>query len=157
MAQFLHEYSRYPNGKIIDNGWWEIRGNRLYNRRGGHHDYTPMPDDEIREATWDEIVREEIVDNTKTTGWIAPDGTFYGCSTQDHSLVAQYVFNSDERSLERAGYVKIYEVPYYLRIKHPEYDRYEYIRGDGHRATEAQILTLKEKGLEIYHSDIDLD
>ena len=55
MARFLHEYLHYPNGTVVDNGWWEIVGNRLYNRAGGHHDYDPQSDDEIREGTWEEI------------------------------------------------------------------------------------------------------
>lgn len=148
MPRFLHEISTYPNGITLDNGWWEIRGCRLYNRVGGWHDYRPSETDEIRECTWEDIVRETVRDDTQTTGWIAPDGTFYGCAPMDHSDLAECVLHTTERDLEARGYVKIYENPIQLRRAYPEYGPYSYIRCDGHHPNEAQLRILHEKGLE---------
>lgn len=149
MAKFLHEYLHFGNGKVQDNGWWEICGSKLYNRAGGRHDYVPQEDDEIREGTWNDIIKETVVDNTQITGWIAPNGTFYGCSPLNHAVVAEYVLNSSEKGLEEQGYVKIFENPAFLRREYPEYPRYEYMRGDSHYPNSAQIHVLREKGLVI--------
>ena len=41
-------------------------------------------------------------------GWLAPDGTFYGCEYASHSDVACFYFDKDEIILEKEGYVKIF-------------------------------------------------
>lgn len=144
MALFLHEITRYINGQTSDNGWWEIRGSKLYNRCGGWHDYVPSPDDEIRESTWDEIMRETVRDDAQITGWIAPDGTFYGCAPEDHSLLARYVLGASERELEKRGYAKIFSVPSYVRHSEP----YECVRSDLRRLTDEQLQVLRDKGID---------
>lgn len=148
MPKFLHEYNHYANGQVVENGWWEIRGNKLYNSCGGWHDYTPRPDDEIKESTWDEILKESVRDDTETTGWIAPDGVFYGCAPQAHEALAEYVIGASERELEEKGYVKIYRNPAYLRVSVPGTPLYEAAFFGSGRITKEQIATLKEKGVE---------
>lgn len=148
MPRFLHEIATYRNGITQDNGWWEIRGLTLYNQLGGHHAYVPSADDEIRECEWEDILRETVRNDKETTGWIAPDGTFYGCAPQDHAALAKYVLYTTEQDLELRGYIKIYENPYFLRQSYPEYGAYSYMRCDGHWPTEAQLHVLQEKGLK---------
>ncbi len=150
MPKFLHEYSRYANGQVIENGWWEIRGNKLFNSAGGHHDYYPRPDDEIREGTWEEIMRDYLLDNSQITGWIAPDGTFYGCKPEAHSGIAYYVLNARERELEERGFVKIFKNPEYLLQRVSGVRTYEAIRCDYKPMTAAQRKVLDEKGV-FYH------
>ena len=41
-------------------------------------------------------------------GWLAPDGTFYGCDFADHSDVACFYFDKDDLILEKEGWVKIF-------------------------------------------------
>ena len=48
-----------------------------------------------------------IYDNTYRTGWLAPDGTFYGCNYEAHSLQARFVHKSYESQLEQSGWIKI--------------------------------------------------
>ena len=147
--KFLHEYLKSPNGTILQDAYWEIRGNRLYNAAGGFHFYEPKEDDEIIESTWDEILYKQalrMLDPSKTTGWIAPDGTFYGCDYQDHWIVAERILNCTERELEERGYCKIYRNPIWCTTDESEYSYYY----EKH-LTEAQIDVLTSKGLEITH------
>ena len=147
--KFLHEYLKSPNGTILEDYYWEIRGNRLYNAAGGFHFYHPKEDDEIIESTWDDILYKQAIkklDPSKITGWIAPDGTFYGCDYQDHWRVAEIILNSSERDLEEHGYCRIYYNPLYGETGESKYSYYY----EKH-LTEAQIDVLISKGLEIKH------
>ena len=153
MAKFFHEIIR-SDKSIIDNGWWEIRSGKLYNRYGGCHDYHPQPDDEIREDTWTGILNETIRNDQETTGWIAPDGTFYGCSSSGHEDLAKYFFSKTEREMEEDGFVKIYENPMYLRIykNRPEYDYC--LSGFRQFLTRRQVEKINEKGLPVRDEDV---
>lgn len=149
MAKFLHEYRESRDGTRIDNGWWEIDGDRLVNQNEGWHYYNPSEDDEIKECEWEDIIRDTIRDDTLTTGWVSPDGTFYGCASTDHRFLAEYIFNMNEIELEVKGYAKIYENPIELRIEIDNLPQYEAMRADGHRMTKEQIKTIKDKGVNI--------
>ena len=41
-------------------------------------------------------------------GWLAPDGTFYGCEYASHSDVACFYFDKDEVVLEKEGWIKVF-------------------------------------------------
>lgn len=147
--KFLHEYLKSPNGTVLQDAYWEIRGNRLYNAAGGFHFYEPKEDDEIIESTWDKICYEEALkklDSSKITGWIAPDGTFYGCDPTDHWEVAEFILKCSERELEKRGYCRIYCNPIWYMTDESEYS-YDYEK----HLTEAQIDVLTSKGLEVTH------
>lgn len=147
--KFLHEYLKSPNGTVLQDAYWEIRGNRLYNAVGGYHFYEPKEDDEIIESTWDDILYKQALkklDSSKTTGWIAPDGTFYGCDPEDHWEVAEFILNSTERELEEQGYCKIYSNPIWYMTNESNYS-YDYEK----HLTQAQIDVLISKGLEVTH------
>ena len=151
--KFLHEYFKHNDGTIYDNGWWEIDGNRLYNINGGWHDYNPSSDDIIIEADgWDDIPMDYLLDDEAITGWIAPDGKFYGCNPEEHMLIAEKVLKSSESMLENQGYVKIYMNPGYLiyAMKQKGYNisTYEFLSTKGH-ITEAQRVTLEHKGFDV--------
>lgn len=147
--KFLHECLKSSNGTVLQDAYWEIRGNRLYNAAGGFHLYEPKEDDEIIESTWDEILYEAALkklDSSKITGWIAPDGTFYGCDPTDHWEVAEFILHCSERELEKRGYCKIYCNPIWYITNESEYS-YDYEK----HLTEAQIDVLISKGLEVTH------
>lgn len=143
--KFLHEFLHYGNGTVIDNGYWEIDGDYLYNFAGGRHHYTPSPNDEIIESDWAEVRRlnaKAAISDNHTTGWIAPDGTFYGVSYQDHHLVAEYL-GMTEGEMENSGYVKIYFNPIW-----PDHgNKYEYWFKD--HLSGAQIETLTKRGFSV--------
>ena len=155
--KFLHEFVDYPNRKNMDNGWWQYDPDtgKVYNRNGGWHDYKYHPKEEIIESTWADILKLEIRDDSYTTGWIAPDGTFYGCAPMDHIGLAKYYLGKDEAELEEAGWMKITEVPYMFRGQ-PGWgnDRFEYYFFNPYKyITDAQIKTLNAKGIELKEYD----
>lgn len=109
MKRFLHEFNHYRDGTVSDNGWWEIRGDRLLNLAGGFHYYIPREDDIIVEANsfqdldWNYLIKPE-----SPYGWLAPDGRFYGCAPYEHEDIASLVLKTDERSLEKSNWIKLY-------------------------------------------------
>ena len=146
MAKFLHEFTQMPNGTTCDNGWWEIRGNKLVNSKGGWHDYYPNSEDKIIESNWDYIEHlnaKNKINDKFITGWIAPEGTFYGCDYQDHHYVAEYL-DLSEFQMENQGYVKIYYNPLFLEGHGNEYEYF----CDKH-LTNAQREVLITKGIEL--------
>lgn len=149
MALFVHEFIDFPNAKNVDNGWWEYDKElgRVYNSVGGGHNYTPHPLNVFIEGTWDTVMREDLLlhRNDYITGWIAPDGEFFGCSAMGHRDVAEYVFGKTERELEDSGYLKVYEIPACLRAEYSFKNQYGYYG----RPTQAQELTLERLGIEI--------
>lgn len=48
-----------------------------------------------------------VYDNCYNTGWLAPDGTFYGCDYKHHKEHAKYVQKLTEREMEERGFIKI--------------------------------------------------
>ena len=53
-----------------------------------------------------------------TTGWVAPDGTYYGCNYHQHDKQAQFIHKKTERELEQLGYIKITKTRYINNFKH---------------------------------------
>ena len=113
MATFVHEFREMNDGQWYDNGWWELKGDRLVNCNGGWHDYKLSPYEERKESTWEEIKKEYYLSHIHDyqTGWLSPDGQFYGCDYRDHNNFALYIFDCYEDELENRGYCKIYRSP----------------------------------------------
>lgn len=107
--KFLHEFLTHRDGTTVDNGWWEIRGDRLVNTVGGYHYYTPKDDDIIAEAEsiedldWSFMLKPE-----SEYGWLDIKGQFYGCDFQEHGQIARLVLKTSERALEESGWIKLY-------------------------------------------------
>lgn len=147
MPYFLHEYVDYPNGPYhSDNGFWQIDGDKLLNPFGGWHCYRPKPTDEIVEAeSWADLpsIEDQLVDNTQKSGWVSPDGIFYGCAFFCHEKVADLVLHRTEEELENSGWVKIFRSSHPWAAVKTEYDWYKV-----GRLTKAQQDTLMEKGFQ---------
>lgn len=143
LKTFVHEFRQGNDGSYYDNGWWEYHDNDIvYNVNGGRHDYTHTPQEEFKESTWDDIIKEEFLAhiNEYSTGWLAPDGKFYGCDYMDHRRFAEYVFDEYEYDLEKKGYCKIYRDPL-------EYGKLGFDHMPGNkRLTEAQWKYLLDEG-----------
>ena len=151
--KFLHEFNRFGDNCVQDNGYWEIRGNGyVYNMNGGRHSYRPSEEDEIIEVeSWDEIIKKTIRDDSEITGWLSPDGEFFGCSARNHMMMAEYYFGKSEEELEESGFIKIYEEP--IEVLRLQIERGEKPRSYGaiilkQFATENQKITLERKGFE---------
>jgi hypothetical protein len=100
----------------IDNFWWEYdpktpRNNAtVYNMGLGQMTKLNLTNKKIVEANdWKDLNWKgtKLWDNTVKTGWLAPDGTFYGCKTELHITQAKIVHKKSESQLEQEGFVKI--------------------------------------------------
>ena len=157
---FLHEFMTGNDGYTYDNGWWEYDPDTgmVYNRNGGWHNYKYNPKEEIIESTWDDILAMTIRDDSYTTGWIAPDGEFFGCAPMDHVRLAKYYLKTDEEYLEKEGWLKITEVPLWTLVgnDYPSSNgRYDYHFFNPYKhITQAQYRTLKSKELELTEYDL---
>lgn len=154
---FLHEFVDYPGAQGVDNGWWEYNPDRelLFNRNGGYHSHRYHPKEEIIESTWEEILYLSIRDDSYITGWIAPDGTFYGCAPMDHVRLAEYYLKTKENKLEEDGWLKITQLAFFTKPKPDNPNgRYEYLFFNPYKyITQAQYKTMRQKGLELTEYD----
>lgn len=158
MPLFVHEYYDTPSTKNIENGWWEYdkETGRVYNRAGGWHIFHAHPMQEFKECDWEDILAMTIRNDDLQTGWIAPNGEWFGCETTDHEKLARYYLKTTERDLEEKGWIKVTEIPAFLRIQDPETfpNRLEYFFLNPYGfITKMQENTLFEKGLELSKFD----
>jgi hypothetical protein len=58
--------------------------------------------DDYAELDWS---RTGYLMTDTTCGWLSPEGKWYGCSFENHDLVADLILKQSRRSLERAGWV----------------------------------------------------
>lgn len=92
--------------------WFEDDGNKWISFSGG---WIPKsPKDTVLEEQFANNVHE--LDWKKTTiykpdsdaGWLGRDGTFVGCDSRQHDLVADLILNKSVQELEETGWVRIY-------------------------------------------------
>ena len=96
----------------VENYWWELEGDRVYNAVGGYHSANSYDKTNIVEAKdWEFLDWKgtELLDNKYKTGWIDRTGIFYGCSSESHSTQAEYIHHKTERELELLGWIKVYK------------------------------------------------
>ncbi|MFW6026047.1 MAG: hypothetical protein ACOCRX_06865 [Candidatus Woesearchaeota archaeon] len=46
-------------------------------------------------------------DKTQRTGWLSPEGKFYGCNYYNHSKQAEYLLKQSELQLEKQGWCRL--------------------------------------------------
>lgn len=135
--KFLHEFLEYGDGTFIDNGWWEIRGDKLINGAGGWHPYTPTDNDIIVEAEGrDELDYSYLLQPDSDLGWLNLDGKFYGCKYRDHQALAELYFKTSERRLEEMGWIKIFkdfdgDIAWYHEEERPTKKQEDYLLEKG--------------------------
>ena len=142
--RFLHEFEVSPTGVKHDKGCWKIGDDGyVYNSVGERHSYEPSDDDEIIEADgWPEIFKMTVRNNSEETGFISPDGEFFGCKFEHHYLMAEYFFGMSEREMESKGFIRIFKAPQFFKDTY-----YTYIaRGERDLITANQKITLKQRG-----------
>lgn len=100
----------------IDNFWWELdtttplNNATIYNLVGGRQTEWDLTKAEIVEAKdWQHLDWSGtcLYDNTLKTGWLNPEGKFFGCDYRNHSSQANYVHGKRERDLELEGWIKL--------------------------------------------------
>ena len=128
-----------------NDGWWKIVGNKVVNVYGSKHSLNPeLPIIEVDD--WDSLDWSFLLNRNSPYGWIAPDGTWFGCNYKRHIDVARWFLKSSEDKLEKAGWVKVYQaIPRTSII-----DWYS----DKYLITHAQAKTLHQKGFDISDYDI---
>lgn len=111
---FVHEYAKYSNGDIEDNGWWSYEKGKLVNSGGGYHEAMPLRSykEKVKCNSWEDFYKTDTYKNSlilkdSKFGWLSPEGDFYGCDYRDHERVAIYYFGKDEEELEKSGWAKI--------------------------------------------------
>jgi hypothetical protein len=109
MAQFV--LIKDGSGRLM---WRKKVGDRLYNHNNGWCTF-----DHIEEKIYDEVEAEDFpyldwkksglcdIRSSGNYGWLTPDGIYYHCEYQEHMIVAAFIFNRLERSLEVSGWVKL--------------------------------------------------
>ena len=90
------------------NTWWEVEDNRVYNPDGGGYKYLNKDLPVVEAANWDSLDWSCLLDKKSRVGWIAPDGTWFGCDPKMHDKVAQRFFKSTEEKMEQKGWIKVY-------------------------------------------------
>jgi len=56
------------------------------------------------ELDWNDTI---ILDKTLRTGWLSPEGKFFGCKEYQHGMQAKIIHNKDEFQLEQEGWIRI--------------------------------------------------
>lgn len=168
MPWFLHERRIIRNGEIVDNGHWLIDTDeepipgeeyKVYNAAGGYHywtcgkEYSDEKNDVVFAKGWDELDNSALLTPTSRIGWLAPDGTFYGCQYWQHQLIADRVIHKTEIEMENEGWVKMYksqlfpfDPPEYYVCRNSEHINY---------LTDEQVKVLSEKGYEVRPWDME--
>lgn len=70
-------------------------------------DYTHLQMTKEYKQKQKEFIESAIKPDSKL-GWVAPDGTFIGCSYYDHSFIATAYLHSDDEQLESEGWCRLY-------------------------------------------------
>ena len=106
----------------FNNWWWEYDASKpkycttLYNDGFGKN--SDINIEGMETATGEDFCDlnwygTEVYDNNYKTGWLSPDGKFYGCDYSSHRAQAKYVHKKHESDLEDEGWVKISYRIYY--------------------------------------------
>ncbi len=120
-----------------NNTWWEVENNRVYNPDGGGYRYLNKNLPIVEADDWNSLDWSCLLDKDSKIGWIAPDGTWFGCDIRNQAKVAERFLKSSEDKLETTGWVKVFR-SWLTR------SRDWYVKGMV--VTKAQAKTLFEKG-----------
>ena len=100
----------------VQNYWWKLDTNTplnnatIYNYFGGCQSNIDLNGKLIIEADdWSDLDWKgtDVYSDSFKTGWLSPDGDFYGCSNEEHLQQAHFVHKKYENELEQQGWIKI--------------------------------------------------
>ena len=93
--------------------WFEDGGDKWLSYTGS---YMPksLEDTVLEEQSTNDIhdldwKKTTIYKPNSNAGWLGRDGTFIGCDSQEHDLVADLILNKSVAELEKTGWVRIYD------------------------------------------------
>ena len=123
----------------FNDAFWEIEGNMITNKMGGHTSYEPSYDDEIFEAkNENELCMKygyKFRNDDEPTGWLSPTGEFYGCKKMNHDYLAIYLTHGKgEQLLENSGWIKLYSsfgAIHYIFARHMTQAQSDYLESRG--------------------------
>lgn len=134
-----------------DKWWMEDCRARWINTAGGHcyksdsdvvHETVEVTS--LYDLDW---TKTTLIDPKSETGWLGPDGTFWGCKTQDHNFVAKAVVKIEPGDMDEAGWIKV------VGKNQKRFGHYDYFcHGE---MTAAQKSWLIENGYEGYELEED--
>ena len=136
----------------LNNWWWEYDATlpksctTLYN--GGFGKSSDMDIEGMETATAEDFCDlnwygTEVYNNSYKTGWLSPNGKFYGCDYRMHSSQARYVHGKSESDLENEGWVKISYRIYYNKDKTRSLEAIFYAEDKSVYPTNEQITYIK--------------
>lgn len=131
-----------------DDYWWEVvDDDKIYTKQKGYRNLNknlPITEaSDIYSLDWSCLLHRN-----SPYGWIAPDGTWFGCRENQIDEVADKFLLQDETILELNGWVKVY----FSLFSHTR----EWYR-KGMIVNPKQAETLLEKGFNIHFSEIQED
>ena len=138
----------------FDNYWWELdtktslNNATIYNRMGGKQTELDLTNAQIMEAQkWSDLDWKgtSVYDNKYQTGWLSPQGVFYGCDYTNHTSQAKLVHNLTEREMENLGWIK---------LTHIRNNFNEVVALMGYDRNYNRILPTKEQMSYLIQSDI---
>lgn len=100
----------------VQNYWWKLDVNTpinratVYNYFGGKQSDINLTNKQIVEANdWSDLDWKgtDVYDDSFKTGWLSPEGEFYGCSNEEHLQQSHFVHKKYENELEQLGWIKI--------------------------------------------------
>ena len=127
------------------NSYWEVDETRnlMINEVGGHTSLDPNLEI-IEVENEDELDYSFLIDDSYETGWLSPDGRWYGCEYYSHEEVADKIFKSSGDDLKDKGWKAISRN--YQNKKLVLYGAWW--TDFGRRMTTEQINTLKQRELD---------
>lgn len=150
LAKEFHCLDLYGNGSRHQ--WWQFAGNMYRNSAGGGFpsaNVDPAKIVEVRQLSHYGMLYAEplLTHNDLTTGWLAPDGTFYGCSVASHDYTAENVIGSTVKRLEQQNFARLYGdtgmgEPLFAIGRDLDWERRPPV-------TPAQAIVLRQKGYKI--------
>lgn len=90
-----------------NNNWWEVEGDKIYNSKGGYQKLDKKAT-VIEADDWSSLDWSCLLDRKSSVGWVAPDGTWFGCSSKNQEKVAILFLGAPEEELTQNGWVKVF-------------------------------------------------
>ncbi len=108
LMKTFHKIDVHGTGKA---DWWHYDDGVYRNDMGGGFSARGVEPVEVKEAAHSGMLQRSadgLLRPDYHTGWLAPDGTFYGCFSRDHESVAYDYLCSSTVQLEKMGFARLY-------------------------------------------------
>lgn len=115
MGRYIH-LGKDDAAHRTSSGWYEIVGEKhgfyiLVDHRNNSHVQLIRDDDFIVEAESFEKLQwkqTDLLDETKATGWLSPNGDWYPCANDNLRAFAKYIVKMGARTLQSKGWIRLF-------------------------------------------------